>query len=120
MSRRTAVVIALGGVLGATVRWAVALPGENTTFPWWTLIVNLLGCALLGAVVARVDDPLRRAGLATGFCGGLTTFSTFAVEVAELQQTSTVVLWTYVGASLLGGAGAFLAARAVLTPGEPT
>lgn len=60
-------------------------------FPWATLLVNVLGCLVLGALmvwVARTDDlaPRVRAFVGVGLLGSLTTFSTFGVETVELAR----------------------------------
>jgi CrcB protein len=77
-----------GGGLGAASRYgvgllAVKLWGSN--FPWGTLIVNLSGCFLIGLIFALSDrarllTPDMRLFLMTGYLGGLTTFSSFALE----------------------------------------
>ena len=83
--------IALGGAAGSVVRAAVAL-ALPSRFPWAILLVNAAGSLLIGWLMARlggVDDPsaLRlRALLATGFCGGFTTFSTFSWQTLEQMQ----------------------------------
>jgi CrcB protein len=75
--------VALGGVVGAALRWAT---GEGLDDALATLVVvNGLGSFLLGALLARPgwrDLESLRLWLGTGFCGGLTTFSTLAAEVA--------------------------------------
>ncbi|HEY0022786.1 MAG TPA: CrcB family protein [Longimicrobium sp.] len=82
--------VALGGAAGAVARYGagrwVGVPA-GAGFPWATFGVNVAGSLLLGIVVALVppDDP-RRALLAVGFCGGLTTFSTFGYETMVLWQ----------------------------------
>lgn len=85
--------VALGGALGGTARYAVAqaLPRVGTEFPWATLVVNLVGAAVLGFVlVALADRPPPadrwRAFLGTGVCGGFTTFSTLSVEAVLLTR----------------------------------
>jgi fluoride exporter len=104
-------VIALGGAAGTLGRAAVAyaLPASDSAFPWATLIVNLIGSLAVGLVVVAALErvaPSRyfRPLLATGFCGGLTTFSTFVVEADLLiknGRAGTAVL--YVALSLIGG-----------------
>lgn len=99
--------IALGGALGAGLRWAVfeAFVASGD-FPWPTLLVNVAGALLLGVVTAR--RPLVAMGVGVGVCGGLTTFSTFAVECARLLDEGSVgVVVRYVVASLALGIGAF-------------
>ncbi|RLM56418.1 CrcB family protein [Halobellus sp. Atlit-31R] len=71
----------LGGSTGALARYAVdvALGGGRRS----TLAVNVLGSVALGAVVASSPTATTLAVLGTGFCGAFTTFSSFAVNVAE-------------------------------------
>jgi CrcB protein len=102
---------ALGGVLGALARWAVAraLRSPADGWPWATLLVNVTGCALIGVLLAVLlahfpAHPWLRPFLATGVLGGYTTFSTFAVDavrLVEAGQAGTAV--GYVVASVLGG-----------------
>jgi CrcB protein len=114
-----AVAVALGGAAGAGCRWAlgVALPHPGG-WPLPTLAANGVGCLLLGVVVARLPLLAGRAltvgrhGLATGFCGGLTTFSTFSVELARFQRDGrTGLAVAYLTASLVTGYAAFVAGR---------
>lgn len=78
--------VASGGAAGAGVRWAIVhLVGPDGGFPWWTLLVNVAGCLVLGMLLGVREEV--RLGLGTGFCGGLTTFSTFSVETATLLDT---------------------------------
>jgi CrcB protein len=83
----------LGGAVGAPLRylsdrWVQAR--HRLRFPLGTLVVNLVGCAVLGLVaggVARASWSMNvQLLVGTGFCGGLTTFSTFSVEVLDLLQ----------------------------------
>jgi CrcB protein len=86
------VAVFAGGAAGTTLRYAIAraLPVAPGRWPVATLLVNIAGSLLLGLVVARVDAarwPERiRALLGAGFCGGLTTFSTYAVETVGLGR----------------------------------
>lgn len=104
--------IGFGGVLGAISRYwlglgiaGLAAPG----FPWGTFIINLSGCFLLGLFLTFSQekleiDPRLRLGLATGFLGAYTTFSTFSVEtLAFLNQGYWVQGITYVIASVILG-----------------
>lgn len=103
--------VATGGALGAAARYCLALawPTPAGGFPWATLAANLLGCALLGALMqvltARVaPHRLLRPFLGTGLLGGFTTFSTYAVETQDLLLAGRVPLAAgYVAGTLLGG-----------------
>ena len=109
--------VAVGGVLGALARFAVArqwpLTGA-TGLPWATLAVNLLGCILLGFFVRALPawgvSPEMRALLTVGFCGSFTTFSTFGYElILLLQAGATGAAAVYLLASVaLGTAGVAL------------
>ncbi len=81
----------------------------GATFPTGTLIVNLLGCFLLGGVaqfgLTHLSLPPEwRIGITVGFLGAFTTFSTFSWETVQMLRDGEW-LWAgfYVGASLLGG-----------------
>ena len=87
--------IAVGGALGTLARAVVA---EGLASPWATLLVNVAGAALLGYVVVAL--PSRRPLLGTGFCGGLTTFSTLQLEALELPVGQAVAYLA--GSAVLG------------------
>lgn len=83
--------VALGGALGALARWALAeaVPHDAGAWPWATLVTNVTGCFALGVLMVLVlerwpDRPLLRPLLGTGFLGGFTTFSTYAVDTRGL------------------------------------
>ncbi|MEU3949780.1 CrcB family protein [Streptomyces sp. NPDC029526] len=87
-------VVALGGAAGAAARHAATLwwPVAPDRFPWTTLGVNVLGCALIGVLMvtvteARAVHPLVRPFLGTGFLGGFTTFSTYTVDGLRLIES---------------------------------
>ena len=80
--------IALGGALGAVLRAAVGIwiPAQ---FPWATLLVNVTGSFIIGFIFALEATHLQlqphlRVLLTTGFCGALTTFSTFSYQTLSL------------------------------------
>ena len=85
--------IALGSALGALFRWqlGIRLNGLFPTIPPGTLAANLIGAYVIGLCMAFFStyaaiSPAWRLLLITGFCGGLTTFSTFSAEVVVLLQ----------------------------------
>jgi CrcB protein len=89
-----AVVVGVGGAIGALARAGVAeaLPHPPGTWAWSTFVANATGClALAGLTVllaARFPaDRYRRLLLGTGVLGGYTTFSTFSVDAVELLRT---------------------------------
>ncbi|MFN4057936.1 MAG: fluoride efflux transporter FluC [Roseinatronobacter sp.] len=109
------VLAALGGGLGAALRlgltWA-ALWGWGEAFLVATLIANLGGSALIGALSVRDLSANARAFWMTGFCGGLTTFSALALEVMVLGLRGDWVLGLgYLGGSVLGAIAAVAVAR---------
>lgn len=79
--------VAVGGVVGAEARYglAVALPHATGTWPWSTLVANVTGCLLIGALMVVVErrrpHPLVRPLLGVGVLGGYTTFSAYTVDV---------------------------------------
>ena len=109
----TVLLVFLGGAVGAalryvTDRWVQA--HHLLRFPLGTLVVNLLGCFVLGVVaggVAKAGWSAHVQDLAgIGLCGGLTTFSTFSVEVLELWQGRlTIRAVAYLAASVGPGIG---------------
>ena len=86
-------VIALGGGIGATARYAASLgwPAAPDGFPWATFWVNVVGCAVIGVFLVAVTEgrpahPLLRPFFGTGVLGGFTTFSTYAVDIQRLVE----------------------------------
>ncbi|WP_168916572.1 fluoride efflux transporter FluC [Microcella flavibacter] len=79
--------VALAGGLAALVRYAVNhLAGERGGLPWGIVAVNVAGSFIAGLAVAVVADAELRVILLAGLCGGLTTFSTLAVDSASLAS----------------------------------
>jgi CrcB protein len=109
--RRALLAIFVGGALGAGVRTGLSelAPTHPGQWPWATFAVNLVGCLLLGYFVTRLQERLpvtayRRPFLGTGLCGGLTTFSTFQLELLRMIDRGDLVLAVaYGAASLLAG-----------------
>jgi len=86
-------VIALGGATGSLLRYqaSVIWPTPIGTFPTTTLLVNVLGCLVIGAfmiVISELWDAHRlvRPFFATGVLGGFTTFSTYCLDIVNLVR----------------------------------
>lgn len=114
--------VALGGALGAMLRYAVSLIPVRGGFPVLTLLTNLLGALLIGFIAGAAEISAPSPGLIlfakTGLCGGFTTFSTFSLEsytLIKAGQKGTAVLYIAlsVGLCLLGIWLGHLAARRV-------
>ncbi|MFI1165435.1 fluoride efflux transporter CrcB [Streptomyces sp. NPDC020801] len=87
-------VVALGGALGATARYAASLwwPTPPGGFPWATFWTNVVGCAVIGVFMVVITDVwaahrLVRPFFGTGVLGGFTTFSTYAVDIQKLVDS---------------------------------
>lgn len=80
--------VALGGALGAVLRYLISQLPFKGDFPLLTLLTNLLGALIIGFIVGVADNknvsPNTMLFLKTGFCGGFTTFSTFSLETMNL------------------------------------
>ena len=90
-TRTRAAAIAIGGATGSGLRWAVVTTLDAGQFPWPVLALNIAGSILLGALLKAERSQsaaqlVLRDAVAIGFCGGLTTFSTFALEVVDLVR----------------------------------
>lgn len=101
----------VGGGLGAVSRYGTTLLAGRlwgAAFPWGTLIVNLVGCFLIGMAFALVEEgrfggPSLRLFFMTGFLGGLTTFSTYSLECVTFAQAG--VPWTTLANLAVNNAG---------------
>jgi len=113
--------VAVAGGLGAAARFvvdgAVRARTPGAAFPWATVVVNVSGSLLIGlvtGVLLGAGDPARlepwRLGVATGFCGGYTTFSTAMVETVRLARSGR---WRLALANALGTTALTLVAVAV-------
>lgn len=85
MTLALALAVGVGGALGAVVRYltTVALAGREQP-PGPVVIVNIAGSLISGLAIGAIDDPAVLIVVVTGFCGGLTTFSTLTVETVQL------------------------------------
>lgn len=81
--------VLIGGACGAMLRYALDAKVKGRfgkAFPWGTLTVNVLGAGLLGALHGAGTNTAVEGLLGTGFCGALTTFSTFELDTVHLAQ----------------------------------
>lgn len=112
---RAYLLVAGGGAVGASLRWLVASGLERSpgSFPWGTLLVNLVGCGLVGLAARHlVRGSDRWLALVTGLLGGLTTYSAFAEETRELLDAGRGGLaLVYVATTVLAGLAATELAR---------
>ncbi|MFD7426937.1 fluoride efflux transporter CrcB [Streptomyces sp. NPDC059818] len=107
-------VIALGGAAGAAARYGASLlwPTARDGFPWTTLVVNVIGCAVIGVFMVVISEVwaahrLVRPFFGTGVLGGFTTFSTYAVDIERLVGADRArSALAYLGLTLLAALAA--------------
>jgi CrcB protein len=107
--------VVFGSATGGTLRYILSLlfiAKEWNKLPWSTFTVNLIGCFLIGVVYALTEkfgqgESQLKLLLATGFCGGFTTFSAFAMENLQLlKQHASATAFVYILLSVILGIGA--------------
>ncbi|MFJ2113796.1 fluoride efflux transporter FluC [Streptomyces sp. NPDC087850] len=111
---RVLAVVALGGAIGASARYGAALlwPTADGGFPWTTLGVNAVGCAVIGVFMVVLTDlwrahPLVRPFFGTGVLGGFTTFSSYALDIQRLVTGGRVRTGlAYLGLTLIAALAA--------------
>jgi fluoride exporter len=92
----------LGGFIGSALRYCISLMAYRVfgqTFPYGTLFVNVLGCLLIGFVMAIFEDRFvfsanSRIFITIGILGGFTTFSSFSYETIVLLREGSYLLGT--------------------------
>jgi CrcB protein len=110
----TPLLVLVGAMVGAPLRYLTdrfVQGRHDSLFPWGTLTVNVAGCLVLGVLAgtgAAAASPLMTL-LGTGFCGALTTYSTFGYETVRLaQRRAYFYAVTNVLVSVVAGLGAVL------------
>ena len=113
----TALLVALGAAVGAPLRYLIdreVQARHDSTFPWGTFAVNIVGSLILGVLIGgaaagAVPDGIG-ALLGTGLCGALTTYSTFSFETVRLvqQRARTYAVLNAVGSVAAGLGAAFV------------
>lgn len=114
---KTILLIGTGGFAGSVSRYLLTkfiASKWPMAFPWGTFTVNVLGCFLIGIVMGlsfqSSISTQTRLVLATGFCGGFTTFSTYSLEIFELYQKGEagISLFYLLASIVLGFIGIWL------------
>lgn len=114
MTAANILMVAVGGAVGSAARYVLSgYIGSSFggVFPWGTFAVNVIGCLVIGLLTGCLSSvglsPSLRLLLVTGFCGGFTTFSTFANESLMLMKTADAIYTLlYIGASVAAGLAA--------------
>jgi CrcB protein len=101
-------VVGAGGAIGAAARYGttLAIPPRSGAYPVATFLVNVVGAVILGAVAALPAGwlpahELTKPAIGTGFCGGLTTFSTMTLEIYRRWAEHSALAVTYAAISLV-------------------
>ena len=109
----TALWVAAGGAIGSLARYGLAGTLNESSHPWGTVLVNLVGSFALGLLVGLWGFEItasHRVGVSVGLLGGFTTFSAFSVDVLHLWESGRAGLALgSVAVSVLGGLAAALA-----------
>lgn len=109
---KTLLIVGLGGGIGSVFRYLTSVWTQKlvqSVFPWATFIVNVLGCLIIGILVGfftkqQIENSDLKLLFVTGFCGGFTTFSAFALENIKLFQTGNSLLaLLYIALSVIVG-----------------
>lgn len=108
---KTMIVAGFGGFIGTCCRFLMnkAFPITPYQFPLSTFLVNIIGCFIFGIIIGyferyKLVSPSLYAMIITGFCGGLTTFSTFSYELNNLIVRSEFLIFSlYLILSILLG-----------------
>lgn len=108
---RNIIAVGAGSFIGGIARYIVslAMKGISKGFPWATILVNLLGCLIIGLLWGFLSRNVSESTswglfLTVGLCGGFTTFSTFSKEALTMLQTGQI--WgfaSYIALSILAG-----------------
>ncbi|WP_405679546.1 MULTISPECIES: FluC/FEX family fluoride channel [unclassified Streptomyces] len=120
---RVLAAVAAGGALGASARYGMLLlwPAGPAGFPWATLWINTIGCALIGVLMVLISEggrpsphPLVRPFAGVGILGGFTTFSTYAADFSRLlDEGEADTALAYAGLTVATALGAVWAAASV-------
>lgn len=105
-------IVFLGGGIGSALRYLASVLTNKyvqSSFPWATFLVNVVGCLIVGILAGliikqQLTNPDLKLLFITGFCGGFTTFSAFALENIKLFQSgNTFLALLYIALSVILG-----------------
>jgi CrcB protein len=102
----TVLLVAAGAAVGAPMRYVLDRAVQrrhDSLMPWGTLLVNVLASLVLGLLVGLAATGGALALVGIGFCGALSTWSTFAYETVVLAQRRAPTGWAYACLTLVGG-----------------
>lgn len=111
----------VGGFVGALARYGIVelFGSYGGDWPWPIFIANIAGCAILGFIIAHRGTGLEVTLIGTGFCGALTTFSTFQLEIYQLLDAhSYFTAFAYPAVSIIVGFLAVTTSRRFVNRGE--
>ncbi|NAW51170.1 fluoride efflux transporter CrcB [Elizabethkingia argentiflava] len=120
---KSILLVGFGGGIGSILRYLVSLYFSKSSlgaFPWGTFMVNVLGCFMIGVLLGLFEryqclNPDFKYLFVTGFCGGFTTFSTFAAESLDLFHSENLLIASiYIAASVFMGLLAVWAGGVIL------
>ena len=108
---KNVLLVGAGSFIGGAARYLVSLTLKNASkgFPWATLLVNLVGCFLIGLLWGMFSKSATEGSnwallLTVGLCGGFTTFSTFSKEALMMLQSGNIWGFAgYIGISVAAG-----------------
>lgn len=108
--------VGAGGMLGSVMRYGLTLvlQRQSIVMPFGTLWSNICGCFIIGVIAeiaaqTEILSPQARLFIATGVCGGFTTFSSLIYELAQMCKDSEYLhALVYLNATFIGSALAFL------------
>lgn len=114
-------IVAFGGAIGAVLRYLIGLIplSQKSGFPIKTFLINVIGCFIIGIIAALAEknslNPKIVLFIKVGFCGGFTTFSSFALETQGLLEKGSVfIAILYIILSILVGIFAVFGAEKLI------